>query len=71
MCLSTVYIKDENRESVVMEEASRVEATVDGNVMVETLFGEKKSFMGYIISEVNFLKNYLILQKRGRADARS
>jgi predicted RNA-binding protein len=71
MCLSTVYIKDENRESVVMEEASRVEATVDGNVMVETLFGEKKSFMGYIISEVNFLKNYLILQKRGRSDARS
>lgn len=71
MCLSRVYIRDDQLESIVVEEASRVEATVDGNVTVETLFGEKESFMGYIISEVNFLKNYLILQRREHVDARS
>ncbi|MGQ9616355.1 MAG: CooT family nickel-binding protein [Spirochaetota bacterium] len=71
MCLSTVYIREDKKESVVIEEASRVEATIDGNVMMETLFGERKSLKGYIITEVNFLKNYLILQRKEQTDARS
>lgn len=71
MCLSTVYIREDKKESVVIEEASRVEATIDGNVMIDTLFGERKSLKGYIITEVNFLKNYLILQRKERTDARS
>jgi predicted RNA-binding protein len=69
MCLSKIYIRNDKSESVVIEEASRVVVTTEGNVLVETLFGEKKSFMGYIISEVNFLKNYLILEQREHRDA--
>ncbi len=64
MCLSTVYMQEDEKNSVVIEEASRVEATRDGNVVIDTLFGQKKELAGYRIREVNFLKNYLVLERR-------
>ena len=64
MCLSKVYMKQKEDGSVVVEEASKVTAK-HGTVEVQTLFGEVKVFSGYIIREVDLLKNSIVLDERG------
>jgi predicted RNA-binding protein len=64
MCLSSVYLEQKAPESRVMEDASLV-AESDGTVTVSSLFGEKKTFEGYIVSEANLLEHYVVLKKKG------
>ena len=63
MCLSKVYMKKKSDGSVVVEEASKVTAN-EGNIEIQTLFGEIKVLSGYIIREVDLLKNSIVLDER-------
>ena len=65
MCLSSVYVQEEEERKIIVEEASRVQVDADGEVQVSTLFGEQKKFEGFRIVEVDFLKNYLVLKRVG------
>jgi predicted RNA-binding protein len=64
MCLSKVYMKKKADGSVVVEEASKVTAK-EGNIEVQTLFGEIKVLSGYFIREVDLLNNSIVLDERG------
>jgi len=68
MCLSAVYTEEVGESSVIVEEASSVIASDDGSVKISTLFGEEKHMKGYLIKEVNLLKNYIVLEQRGGSD---
>ena len=65
MCLSSVYVQEEEERKIIVEEASRVQVDEDGEVQVSTLFGEQKKVEGFRIVEVDFLKNYLVLKRVG------
>ena len=47
----------------MIEEAAQVSVD-DDSVHVRALFGESKKLEGYYISEVNFMENHVILQKK-------
>ena len=64
MCLSKIYIKDTDKNTLVVDEAARV-INNDGVITVSTLFGDEKEFKGYIINEVNLVENYIILKSKG------
>lgn len=68
MCFSNVYVKERNEGNLILEEASRVVVN-DGVVEVSTIFGDKKSFEGFSIYEVNLLENYVILKGKEITDA--
>ena len=70
MCLSSVYVQEEKERKVIVEEASRVLVNADGDVAVSTLFGERKEIHGFRIAEVDFLKNYIILERVGDVSSR-
>jgi len=63
MCLSSVYLTEKTPENRVMEDASMV-AESNGTVTVSSLFGDKKAFEGYDLSEVNLLEHYVVLKKK-------
>ena len=63
MCLSRIYIKDKDRDALVVDEAARV-INNDGVITVSTLFGKQKDIKGYFISEVNLVENYIILKSK-------
>jgi len=63
MCLSNVYFREKQPESLVIEEAHEV--TADGkSVHIRSLMGQTRDVPGYYISEVNFIENYMILKKQ-------
>ena len=64
MCLSNVYLEKKKQDKLVIEEAQLVSSD-DENVHVRTLMGEIKDLEGYYISEVDLIKNYVILKKIG------
>jgi len=64
MCLSTVYLDDAISGRALMEEVARV--IVEGKkVELQTIFGEKKTFNGYEIKEVDLVRNIVLLVKGG------
>jgi hypothetical protein len=65
VCLSSVYVEETVARTAVVEEASQIRVSEQGEVEIETLFGEKKRMSGYRIAEVNFLKNYVVLREEG------
>lgn len=62
MCLSKVYLKDKDKDALIIEEAANV-IDNQGTISVSTLFGEEKQIKGYSIGEINLVENYVILQK--------
>ena len=62
MCLSKVYL-DSLESDTVIEEVSYV---IDNNgaLEVNSLFGERMNYEGFVIKEVNLVDNYIILKKR-------
>ncbi len=64
MCLSNVYFNNRDDGSLVGEEVLSV-VDSDGSVSVKTLLGDSKEYKGYVISEVNFSENYIILSEKG------
>ncbi len=63
MCLSKIYIKDTDKNTLVVDEAARV-INDDGVITVSTLFGEEKDLQGYFINEVNLVENYILLKSK-------
>jgi hypothetical protein len=67
MCLSTVYLDRRKPENVLVEEAAGIARDPDGTILIETLLGERRSFPGHTIAEVNLLDHYVILTQTGEA----
>ena len=63
MCLSRIYIKDTDKDALVVDNAASV-INNDGIITVSTLFGKEKKLEGYFISEVNLVENYIILKPK-------
>ena len=68
MCLSAVYKKEGGECSIAVEEASSVKVVKKGHIEINTLFGDKKVLNGYEITEVDFLKNFITLEKLEASD---
>ncbi|MGA1844329.1 MAG: CooT family nickel-binding protein [bacterium] len=68
MCLSNVYVDTKKQENLVLQEVVRVSA--DGeDIRIQTLIGDSKRMEGYYIRQVDFMENYMILEKKGKANA--
>ena len=65
MCLSKIYIKDTDKNTLVVDEAARV-INNDGVITIITLFGNEKELKGYFVSEVNLVENYILLKPEER-----
>jgi len=63
MCLSKIYVKGTDKNTLVVNEAARV-INNGGVITVSTLFGKKKDLKGYIIDEVNLVENYILLKSK-------
>jgi predicted RNA-binding protein len=64
MCLSKVYVEEKTEDSILVPEAAGL-IVRGGSVEVKTLFGESTRLDGYAIREVDLMKNYVVLEKRG------
>ena len=68
MCLSNAYVDQKKQENLLLQEVMRV--SVDGeDIQIKTLLGESKRMEGYYIRQVDFMDNYIILEKKGKANA--
>ena len=68
MCLSNVYLAKKKQENLVLKEVTQV--SVNGeNIQLKTLVGDSKRLEGYYISQVNLMDNYMILEKKDKANA--
>lgn len=68
MCLSNVYVDKRKQENLLIQEVMRV--SVNGeDIQIQTLIGDSKRMEGYYISQVDFLDNYMILEKKDKANA--
>ena len=63
MCLSKIYVKDTDTDSLVVDNAASV-INNDGVITVSTLLGNEKELKGYFISEVNLVENYILLNPK-------
>jgi predicted RNA-binding protein len=63
MCLSKVYLDKEEKDKILIEEASGI-VNNRGIIEVYSIFGENKKIKGYYIKKVDFLKNTTILAKK-------
>jgi len=62
MCLSKVHVGDKSKDEIVVEEASNIIVN-DGTIEIYSIFGESNKLEGYFIKEIDFTKNYTILEK--------
>ena len=65
MCLSKIYIKDNDKDTPVVDDAASV-INNDEVITISTLFGKEKKLEGYFINEVNLVENYILLKKKWR-----
>jgi predicted RNA-binding protein len=63
MCLSKVYLDKEEKDKILIEEASGI-VNDQGTIEVYSIFGENKKIKGYYIKKVDFLKSTTILAKK-------
>ena len=61
MCLSKIYIKDTDKNILVVDEAARV-VNNDGVITISTLLGNEKELKGYLVKEVNLVDNFILLK---------
>lgn len=67
MCESTVYLKADEDEAVVMEEVSSMRPVAGGWLLVN-LFGEKKEVAGEI-EEIDLVAHRIVIRPAGRGKA--
>lgn len=63
MCLSKVYLNRKQENNLVIKEVSRIKVNGE-RIHIDTLIGEGKDFPFYVVSEINFLENYVILKSK-------
>lgn len=61
MCESNVYLRDDEGDRLVMEDAVLVESEA-GRVSVTDILGEKKEFDG-TLEEITFLEHRIIIRE--------
>jgi predicted RNA-binding protein len=61
LCESNVYLKDEQGETLVMEDAVLVE-NEGGVIKVTDILGDEKEFQGSL-EEVTFLEHRIVIRK--------
>ncbi len=59
MCDLKAYVKQNNREDLVLESVNLVRAE-DGEVILRNLFGEEKRVRG-LVQEVSLVKNRVVI----------
>ncbi len=64
MCLSTLYEGEIDPSKVIMEDAAHV-SVKDGRIVVMDILGEEKELEGYEIMDLDFMKHYAVLKKKG------
>jgi predicted RNA-binding protein len=64
MCLSTVYLDKKDPANLIMEEAATISCEKSA-VVIQTMFGERKTLPGYSVGQVNLLEHYVIVLKNG------
>ena len=62
MCQSSIYVIDEDREELLLEEVALVEVEGD-RVALKTLFGEPLSLCARI-KEIDLMKHRIVLERR-------
>lgn len=63
MCLSKVYLDKEEKDKILIEEASGI-VNDQGTIEVYSILGENKKIKGYYIKKIDFLKSTTILAKK-------
>ena len=63
MWLSKVYLREEGKDKIVLEEATDI-IDKDGTIEIYTVFGENKKMDGCYIKEINFVDSNTILSKK-------
>jgi predicted RNA-binding protein len=61
LCESNVYLRDDEGETLVMEDAVLVE-NEDGVIKVTDILGDEKEFEG-TLEEVTFLEHRIVIRK--------
>ena len=61
MCDLKAYVKQNNREDLVLESVNLVRAE-GGEVVLRNLFGEEKRVRG-LVQEVSLVKNRVVIEK--------
>jgi len=67
MCLSRIYLREGNENSLLVEEAISV-IDNDGVINIYSVFGENKTVKGCFIKEVNLSDNYTVLIRKKQED---
>ena len=65
MCLSNIYLEEKKEDKLFVEEADQVIVNND-YIQITSFINENKNLEGYYISEVDFINNHVILQKKQR-----
>jgi predicted RNA-binding protein len=60
VCESNVFLRDEEGDHLVMEDAVTVE-NIDGRVRVTDILGEQKEFKG-ALEEITFLEHRIVIR---------
>lgn len=63
MCESNVYLRDENGEKLVMEDAAQLK-NLDGKIWIVDLLGEEKELEG-TIEEITFIDHKIFISPKG------
>lgn len=63
MCQMSIYVKEEDVEKCVMENATSLAVSGD-QVTIATLFDEPKEISGVRVQSIDFLSGRLVLQKQ-------
>ncbi|NMG82693.1 MAG: CooT family nickel-binding protein [Methanosarcinales archaeon] len=64
MCLSKIYLREEGKDRLVVEEATRIAMDSDGTIEISSMFDENKNIHNYFIKEVDFIKSCTILCRK-------
>ncbi len=64
MCLSKIYLREEGKDRLVVEEATRIAIDSDGTIEISSMFDENKNIHNYFIKEVDFIKSCTILGRK-------
>ena len=67
MCQMSVYLEEEDREKLILENATLLEVTEQG-ASVTTLFEEPKTVAGAQVKKIDFLAGTVILTTKNPGD---
>ncbi|RLG23961.1 hypothetical protein DRN76_04675 [Methanosarcinales archaeon] len=64
MCLSKVYLREEGKDRLMVEEATRIAIGNDGTIEISSMFDENKNIHNCFIKEIDFIKSCTILGRK-------